>query len=299
MDRSAVSGILLGFLAYAFYAFSDASVKLLGGTPDPYESVFFGALIGLLAVPLVRQPGERVADMIRPKNWSMWLLRALCAFLGSLGSVVAFTHLSMAEAFSLIFLMPTFVTILSVVFLKESVGWRRWSAVVVGFLGVLVVLRPGFRQLGIGHLGALAGGLAGAITVVLVRAHGRSEKRLSLYGAGLIGSMAGSLPLMLPVFTWPTAWQWLCLLGYGLFMAFANLLVIMASARVPATTVAPTQYSQMLWALLFGALVFHSPLDWPMAVGAAIIICSGLFTFLREKVRQPKGWQDAPPAHPQ
>jgi drug/metabolite transporter (DMT)-like permease len=72
----------------------------------------------------------------------------------------------MAEAFALIFLLPIFVTILSVVLLKEHVGWRRWSAVVAGFVGVLVVLRPGFRALGVGHLAAAICALAGAVSMI-------------------------------------------------------------------------------------------------------------------------------------
>jgi drug/metabolite transporter (DMT)-like permease len=168
----------------------------------------------------------------------------------------------------------------------------------MGFVGVLVVLRPGIRALNIGHVGAVVCGVTAAVTVVLMRAQGRSETRISLYGAGLIGSVVGAFPLMLTGFVWPSAWEWGCLLGYGLLMALGNVLVILASARAPATLVASTQYSQMLWALLLGAVVFHSALDWPMALGAAIIICSGVFTFMRETVRQPRGWQEAQPTLP-
>lgn len=298
MDRSPGSGVVLAFLAFAAYAFSDASVKLLAGHPGPYEAVFFGAVISAAAVPFVRRPGERFGDIFRARHRVMWVLRAVAVVICSIGGVTAFTHLSMAEAFSLIFLMPIFVTILSVVFLKESVGWRRWLAVVMGFVGVLVVLRPGIRALNIGHVGAVVCGVTAAVTVVLMRAQGRSETRISLYGAGLIGSVVGAFPLMLTGFVWPSAWEWGCLLGYGLLMALGNVLVILASARAPATLVASTQYSQMLWALLLGAVVFHSALDWPMALGAAIIICSGVFTFMRETVRQPRGWQEAQPTLP-
>ena len=96
----------------------------------------------------------------------------------NLGALLAFTHLPMAEAFALIFLMPIFVTLLSVVVLREHVGWRRWLAVVAGFAGVLVVLRPGFRELHIGHLGGIICGLAGACGVVLMRRVGDREHRL-------------------------------------------------------------------------------------------------------------------------
>jgi drug/metabolite transporter (DMT)-like permease len=299
MDRSAPQGILLAFLAFAAYALSDASVKLLHGTLSTYEAVFFGALSGVVALPLLRKRGERLGDVFRARNRMMWFVRAGAALSGSLGSVTAFTHLSMAEAFSLLFLMPTFVTILSVIFLKEAVGWRRWSAVLMGFVGVLVALRPGFREMNIGHLGAVVGGLSGAVTVVMMRAYGKSETRLSLYGAGLAGPVVGAGLLMLPDFAWPTPMQWVWLLGYGLLMAVGNILVMLASARIAASLVAPAQYSQMIWAIVLGYMVFGDGLDAMMALGVAVIIVSGVFTFMREKVRQPRGWRRVPPVHPQ
>ncbi|MCR0985755.1 DMT family transporter [Roseomonas populi] len=298
MDRSA-QGVLLAFLAYAAYAVSDASVKLLHGSLSAYEAVFFGALSGVAALPFIREPGERLSGVFRARNRAMWVLRAVAAFTGSVGSVTAFTHLSMAEAFSLLFLMPTFVTVLSVAFLGEKVGWRRWLAVLMGFAGVLVVLRPGFRELNIGHLGAVVGGLSGAVTVVMMRAFGRTETRLSLYGAGLVGPVLGAGLLMLPEFAWPTAMQWVWILGYGLLMALANVFVMMASNRIEASLVAPAQYSQMIWAILFGYAVFGDGIDAVMGLGVAIIILSGVFTFMRERVRRPRGWRRAPPVHPQ
>jgi drug/metabolite transporter (DMT)-like permease len=299
MERSATQGILLAFLAYSAYAVSDASVKLLHGTLSAYEAVFFGALSGMLVLPLLRRDGVRMRDMFRAKNPFMWFVRAGTALTGSLGSVTAFTHLSMAEAFSLLFLMPTLVTLLSVVFLKEPVGWRRWSAVLMGFAGVLVVLRPGFRELNIGHLGAVVGGLSGAITVVTMRAFGKSETRMSLYGAGQIGPLLGGGLLMLSDFAWPDPMQWVWLLGYGLLAAAGNLLIMMASLRIRASLVAPAQYSQMIWAMVLGYLVFGDRMDSMMAVGVAIIILAGIVTFQREKVRQPKRWRRVQPVHPQ
>jgi drug/metabolite transporter (DMT)-like permease len=299
MDKSLSQGIWLAFLAYAAYALSDTSVKLLAGHPAPFEAIFFGAVFGVVALPFIARPGDRPRDIFPARNPTMWLIRAVAAFTGSLGSVTAFTHLSMAEAFSLLFLMPTFVTVLSVLFLGEQVGWRRWSAVFLGFFGVLVVLRPGLRPLNIGHLGAVVGGLSGAVTVVMLRARGQSEKRLALYGAGLIGTVVGALPLMLASFVWPSPMQWIFLLGYGVLAALANVLIMLSSAKIPATLVAPAQYSQMLWALILGALVFHSHTDAIMILGAAIIIASGIMTFAREKVRAPRGAARVPPVFPQ
>lgn len=277
-----LKGVLLGFMAFAAFAFSDAFVKSLRGSLPAYEAVFFGAALGLTALPFLKGRRDRWHEAVVAQRQGLWLIRAMASAVGSIAAVVAFTALPMAEAFALIFLMPIFVTIMSVLVLKEHVGWRRWSAVVAGFVGVLVVLRPGFRVLGIGHLAALVCGLCGAISMIAMRLAGPHEKRITLYGAGVIGSMLVSGALMLAEFRWLGASQWTLLLGYGLLAALASVLVMLATQNAPANHVAPTQYSQMLWAVLLGYVVFGDPLDWPMAIGIAIILGAGLFTFIRE-----------------
>ena len=275
-------GVLLGFMAFAAYAFSDAFVKSLRGSLPAYEAVFFGAALGLTALPFIKGRGDRWRDAVLAQRQGLYWVRAGASAVGSIAAVIAFTALPMAEAFALIFLLPIFVTILSVLVLHEHVGWRRWSAVVAGFVGVLVVLRPGFRALGIGHLAAIVCGLAGAVSMIALRLAGPHEKRISLFGAGIIGSMLVSGALMMADFRWPQPGQWALLLGYGLLSALGSVLLMLATRLAPANHVAPTQYSQMLWAVLLGYLVFRDQLDWPMAVGIAIILGAGLFTFVRE-----------------
>ncbi|MET0255772.1 MAG: EamA family transporter, partial [Luteibacter sp.] len=182
-------GVLLGFACYAAYAWSDAFVKSLEGSLPPYEAVFFGAVLAMAAFPFLKKPGDRWSEIVVSRMPGLWLLRAMAGAIGNITAVMAFTALPMAEAFSLIFLLPIFVTILSVIFLREHVGWRRWSAVVVGFLGVLVVLRPGFRHLGQGHVAAIICGITGALSIIALRMAGATEKRITLYGAGVVGPM--------------------------------------------------------------------------------------------------------------
>jgi S-adenosylmethionine uptake transporter len=276
-------GVLLGFACYAAYAISDAFVKSLHGTLPAYEAVFFGAVLMLSALPFIRTPGDRYIEVFHARRPSLWWIRAVTGAICNISAVIAFTALPMAEAFALIFLLPIFVTLLSVIFLKEHVGWRRWSAVIVGFIGVLVVLRPGFRALGVGHFAAMTCGLSGAVSVVALRMAGPHEKRISLYGAGVIGPLASGGMLMLPSFIWPDAHQWLLLAGYGLLAGLAGVLLMLATHHAPANRIAPTQYSQMLWAIFFGYWLFGDRLDWPMLIGIALILGSGLFTLVREE----------------
>ncbi|MDE2154923.1 MAG: DMT family transporter [Xanthomonadaceae bacterium] len=280
-------GVLLGFACFAAYSISDAFVKSLRGSLPAYEAVFFGAALGLAALPFIKGRDHRWRDVMVAHHPGLWWTRAITGAIGSIAAVIAFTALPMAETFALIFLMPIFVTLLSVLLLKEHVGWRRWSAVFVGFLGVLVVLRPGFRVLGIGHLAAIVCGLSGAISVVAMRRAGPHEKRISLYGAGVIGPLLLGGLLMLSHFTWPDPRQWGLLAGYGLLAALASVLLMLATLRAPANRVAPTQYSQMLWAIGFGYWLFGDRLDWPMLIGIALILGAGLFTLVREEKVTP------------
>jgi drug/metabolite transporter (DMT)-like permease len=280
-----LKGILFAFAAFAAFSFSDAAVKMIEGALSSFEMAFLGAVFGLTGLPFLMKRGDRVLDMLRTTNRPLWLLRAFSAAFGTISSVTAFTHLPMAEAFALIFLLPSFVTIMSVLFLKETVGIKRWSAVAIGFIGVMIVLRPGFRELSIGHVGAVFAGLSGAISIVVYRAIGPTEKSVSLYGAGVIGSLVVCGLLMLPSFAWPTASQWLMLAGYGLLAAVATILLMYATSYAPAALIGPTQYSQMLWAVLFGYLIFGDAVDMPMILGILLIIGSGLLTLARERAR--------------
>ncbi|WP_137134635.1 DMT family transporter [Rhizobium sp. FKY42] len=280
-----LKGILIAFLCFAAYSFSDAAVKLVEGRVPAFQAGFIGTVVGFAAVPFLLKKGDRWSDMVRTTNRPLWLLRFVCATIGTVGSIVAFTELSMAEAFCLIFLLPSFATIMSVIFLKERVGAKRWAAVIIGFVGVLVVLRPGFRELSFGHLTALASGFTGAVSVIIYRKLGPSEKNISMYGAGILGSLIICAVLMVPTLMMPTAWDLFLLTVFGLLAAVGTVLLMIASYYAPAAIVTPIQYSQMLWAILLGYLVFGDSVDGWMAVGIALIVGSGLLTLIRERKR--------------
>jgi S-adenosylmethionine uptake transporter len=287
-----LKGVLLGFACYAAYAISDAFVKSLHGALPAYEAVFFGALLGLSALPFIKRGDDRWCDVVVANRRTLWWVRAVAGAICNIAAVTAFTLLPMAETFALIFLMPIFVTLLSVWLLKEHVGWRRWAAVVTGFVGVLVVLRPGFRELGLGHVAAIVCGLSGAVSMVALRMAGPHERRISLYGAGVVGPLLLGGLLMLPHFTWPGLHEWALLAGYGLLAGLAGVLLMFATLHAPANRVAPTQYSQMLWAIGFGYWLFGDRLDWPMLVGIALILGAGLFTLVREE-QATRWWRSA------
>lgn len=284
--RALFSGMALAFGAYALFSISDAFSKLLAGSLNPFEVAFSSGVFGLLLLPFVRKPHESYLDVFRPRLRGTWVLRAVCVFVATAASVKAFMLLSMPEALALMFLMPLFVTILSVTLLKEKVTAWAWLAVILGFIGVLIVLRPGVRPLNLGHLCALLAAFANAGSVIAYRLSSAETVRLSLLGSSLVGPLVGDGLLMGLNATWPaTAEAWIYLFGYGFLAALGQLLMMLATARAPANRVALPQYSQMVWAVAFSYLLFHQSLDGWTFVGIIVLTASGLLNWIRQRIR--------------
>ncbi|MGF9757263.1 DMT family transporter [Microvirga sp. 0TCS3.31] len=289
-----VKGIVLAFLAFAVFAWGDAVVKAIGHGLDPFEVTFFGYLIPLIFSPVFMKSGDSVLDIVRwNRPWLMGLRVFLLAVTTPL-SVIAFRSLPFAEAFALLFLMPSLVTVLSIFILKEHVRWRRGLAVCAAFIGVLIIVRPGFKELLPGHIAALAAALCAAGGVISGRMIGQTEKRFTLISTVFLGTTAIAGVLMIPGFTWPTAEQWILLLAFAATAFVAQALFIVATMYAPSDRLGATQYSQILWALVIGALFFD---EWPDALalfGIVIVVAAGLFIFAREQTLK-RGRPEAAP----
>ena len=276
-------GIWLGFAAFLAYAISDACAKAMHGALPPYEMGLFGALFSTVMLPVLLRPGSTAIDLVKPRRPGLWFARGLLAVLNIIGSVLSFTYLTMAEAFSLIFIMPLVTTSLSVAFLKERVTPSSWLAILLGFAGVLIILRPGFRDIGIGQIAGLSCGITGAISSVLLRYVGHSEKPITQFGASQFLPFVVFGLLSLSHFITPTPVQWLIIAGYAILAAVGSVLLTYAGRLVTASHLAPTQYSQMLWGTALGALLFNDHVDWLTVVGIMVIVGAGLWLF------SPKG----------
>ena len=276
-------GIVLGFLSYAVFSWGDAAVKALGGRLPVFEISFFVTLFALIALPAVRPRHENWRDMFRMHRPGLILLRSVSGMTAGILGVVAFTTLPFAEAYALIFLSPVFATLLSVIFLGERIGWRRSLAIVVGFAGVLIVVRPGFRELQVGHFAAIAVALCAAITVIVLRTLGPTEKRITLMGVPLVLSLVVTGLLTTIEFRPPNAVDYALLLLAGVFAGIGHILILAATRAAPANRIAPGQYSQIVWAVLLGALFFGEFPDAFALMGMALVAAAGLVTFIREE----------------
>ena len=278
-----LKGIALGFASYGAFSGGDAFIKTLGGRLPVFEITFFITMFAMVALPFARPRTEPWREMFRINRPWLVLLRALSATAAGFLGVTAFTTLPFAEAYALIFLSPLVATVLSYLLLREPVGWRRMLAVFVGLAGVLLVVRPGFRELLPGHFAAAGVAVCSATTVILLRVLGPTEKRITLMGMALLVPMVVNGVILAFVFVAPTARDLMWLAAAGLASGCAHILLMAATRAAPASRIAPGQYSQILWAVILGALVFGEFPDRLAMAGMALVAISGLFTFMRER----------------
>ncbi|MGY6548111.1 MAG: DMT family transporter [Roseinatronobacter sp.] len=280
---SGFAGPLLALGAFALFSVHDVIIKTLGETYSPVQIVFFSVLMGLplAMLLLMRDPTD---GNLLPRRPGWTALRTGAAVLTALSVFYAFSVLPMTQTYAILFATPLLITVLSVPLLGERVGLRRGAAVIVGLLGVLIVLRPGQGDgLGLGHLAALVGALTSSLASIIVRKIGSEERNVVL----LLYPMMANLVLMgmaLPFVYQPMPLEHLGAVSLMAALALvASLCVIAAYKRAPAFQIAPMQYSQIIWAVLFGALFFGEAVDLMTILGAVVIIASGLYIVLREE----------------
>lgn len=283
------NGILLALIAYATYSWSDAAIKALGGQLTIFEIGFFQTSIAGAFILLARPGGEPWRDFWRMRHpWAVQG-RALVGLVASVLSVYAFTTIPLAEVYAIVFLSPLFVTILSMVLLKEHVGPWRWLAIVAGFAGVLLVVRPGFRALELGHAAAVAMAMLSASSIILMRSLSGRERHTTILGFLILyGVVFNGIAMAATSFRMPSPSEWGVLLLAGAFAASGHILLLRATRFAQANQLAPTHYSQIVWAVVIGALLFNEDPDFWSLVGLAVIAGSGLLTIARERIRLGK-----------
>lgn len=277
------------FTAYACFSISDAFTKALQGPLSVFEIGFFENLFAALVLLTTRHGDERWRDFWRmSRPWPVHL-RAICGVSSSLCAIHAFTTVPLVDAYSLIFLAPFFVTLMSVLILKEQVGPWRWFAVALGFVGVLLAVKPGFQTLEQGHLSAAIAGFSTGTSIIIMRSLGSSARKTSVLGTLFVYLVAfNAVAMLIKGFVVPWPRDFLYLVLSGLAVGFGQLAFVTAARNGHANQIAPVAYSQLGWAMLFGVIIFAEYPDALAILGVGIIAFAGLFTVLRERLRRIK-----------
>lgn len=270
------AGVIYALVAYSVYSCGDAIIKGFGQTLSVFEIGFFVALFSLIPALFAKPRHERWRDSFRLKHAGLVHLRSFSGVASSTLVTYAFVTIPFAETYSLVFLMPVFITVMSVLILREKVDGLRWAMLALGFIGVMLVVRPGFRDLQLGHLAALCCAFFGATTTTILRIVAPTEKRVSLIALPALYLIVVNAVLMLPSFVMPTLQQFALLAGSGSLVGLGHILLIAATRIAPASQIAPIQYVQIIWAIGLGAFFFFEYPDLWVYAGLVVVVSTGL-----------------------
>ncbi len=280
-QNTTLRGLGFAFLGFAVFASHDALIKVLGGTYSVMQIIFFATLFSFVPMAVTILTDRTTGNFLPHHPWLV-LLRSALMVTSMVCAFYAFSVLPLAEVYSLLFAFPLFVTVLSIPILGEVVRIQRWAAVGVGLIGVLIVLRPGATDITLGHMAALTAAFCSALGSVLVRKIGNEERSAVLILYPMLLAIV-VMSLMQPAVYQPPSLLHLAMMALvGVFSVIAQHLIILAYRAAPAGVVAPSQYSQIIWATLFGMIFFGERPDGWVAVGASVIIASGIFVVWRE-----------------
>jgi len=273
----------LVILAGVFFATLDATAKWL----VQYHSLLFvvwaryaGQMV--VATPIAwRRSG---AGFWRTKHLAVQLVRSLCLVVATACFVGALRFLPLAEGTAIAFLAPMFAIVLSKPVLGERPTRARWIAASVGFLGILVLVRPGSAVFHVATLLMLTASIANALYQLLTRKLTGDSAHTTLFYSGLVGTIV--LSALLPFAEFPSALSWrdvLLFMALGVFGGAGHGVLIAAFLRAPASLVAPFTYLHMIWATFYGWIIFAHLPDALSAVGMAIIVASGVGLVIHER----------------
>tara|TARA_Y100001970_G_scaffold274617_1_gene374694 strand:+ start:299 stop:1147 length:849 start_codon:yes stop_codon:yes gene_type:complete len=222
------------------------------------------------------------------ENPKLQFYRGLTLFLANICFFYSISIISMAKALTLAFVAPLITTSLSSFFLGEKVGIRRWSAVTVGFIGILIVIRPGLIEFNLASFAAVGTGCFYGIYLIITRKlHSTDSPLLTLLLTGVVGAFIGSF--IVPV-VWvnPTLMQWSWLILMGLFACLGHILLIYSLKYADASKLAPFGYIEIVPNIILGYYFFNDFLDLSSFLGLIIIITSGLYVIRREYINKNK-----------
>ena len=279
-------GALYVVIASFFFAAMGALIRLGANELHAFQIAFLRNLFGLLfMLPWLYRDGYSV---LRTQRLGMYFGRAILGTITMLTWFWAMTVMPLAEAVSLSFSAPLFVTLGAALVLGEYVGLRRWSATLVGFLGVMVILRPGINTISAASIGVVASAVCMAGSVLLIKVLSRTESANSIVLYMVLMMTPISLLPALQVWQWPSAQTWLWMLMLGGFGTIAHLLFTNALRIAEASAVIPFDFVRLPITVILGIWLFDQHIDYWTWAGAAIIFSAGAYIAHREMLTGKK-----------
>ena len=286
----------MGFMALAALGVALVTLLVRLAAADglhPFVVAFFRNLVGLaFLLPIAWRAGDR---SLRTERLPLHALRGVLQTAAMLGWFYGLTLASMATVAALGFTAPLFATLLAIVLLREPVGWRRWAGLLAGFVGTLVILRPGAEVVSTGALVVVGSAFCWGSVMIVLRFLGQSETSLtSTVYAGFFLVPFTFLPA-LAVWRWPTAGECALLVVIGVVASGVQLCVAEAFKRGEATAVLPVDFTKLVWGALLGFVVFAEIPDMATLAGGMLIFAAVVYVAYRERVtRAGPGLGDAP-----
>ena len=284
-QRDRLTGIALMCGAVLLFACSDASAKYLNGHMDTIQVVWARYMSAFVLALFMFNPIKRPQVMRTSRPW-LQLGRSTLLLVSTALNFVALRYLQLDQAVAIIFCTPFIVAALGGPILGERIHWRRWTAIMVGFCGVLLVARPGAGGIHPAALLSVMGAFCYAIYSISTRILSRTDSNETTnFYSNLVGAVAISLavPLFWTPQTDPKVIVLMCTMG--LFSGMGHYLLIIGHRLAPASVLAPFIYTEIVWMIALGYWVFGDvPNHWTLA-GVSVVIASGLYLLYRERVR--------------
>lgn len=283
-SKWSASGLGIAYMALGMFIFAavDTQAKFLTETLHPIQIAWsrqFGLVVGVVILLAMRGP-----KILRTQHPKLQIARGLLAAGSATFFILALSYVPLADAVAVSFAAPFMVTILGVLVLRETVGIHRWTAVIIGFIGTLIVIRPGLGVIHPAVMLVLVAASLFALRQVLSRVlSGTDHISTTFTYTALVGCTVLSFPL-------PFYWQWptttleiVLMASMAAMAAVGELLVIKSLEIAQAVVVAPVHYTLLIWGTIYGYLVFDQLPDVWTWVGASIIVMSGFYTLHRER----------------
>jgi drug/metabolite transporter (DMT)-like permease len=272
-------------LAMLFFAVMDAINKHLAQDYAITQILWIRYVFFVVFAAVVAHRAGGIRKTLRTPRPGLQILRSII-LIGEMGLfILTLRYLPLADVHAIAAITPLIVTAMSVPVLGERVGIRRWMAVLVGFAGVIIIVRPGFQEIGFANIMVLVAAVSYALYQILTRLASRTDSaETSLFYSALVGCVAATFvgPLY---WEWPTAGAWAWLMVAALMGSLAHFSLIAATGMAPPARLQPFTYALMVFATIMGFLVFGQFPDIYTIIGATIVVASGLYTFYRERVR--------------